>query len=448
MLLVGGLFLACGQEAPVLRADIPVRAEERSLLVGILRPNSVEVRAFPLVEGRVESPWMIGFEADEGLNVQVWTYTQTLGELRLSPGVQSFVTAGGRPLPTPSRVLSRPLADATLGEWTELPAPDPRLSGLRLPLSCTSFTVQEEPLPDQVRASFMVSSLGRLILGNLNGEVYWARPDGNFVLLGRGPRFNDAFAQSDGTIHLAAASGELWRATLSSADPPVWTATLAATLPDRDDVWFIVGDPAAGSEERYVATGYGLYRFQGGAYQLALSRNGPRALSWMGPGVVRGIYGYEYFVTGLEAGLPVEDNVHSNVAAGGMTALGWVPGFGGVGGVEYGTLYRRRGQDDWVPIEGLAPTIFQIRAVAPYVDSFVYARPDAIIEIVDGRGCDVYPTVLVPNDPDPAELGVKVEEGVTNGGRVELTVVGTDVAALGFRGRGQSPRLFWFRGPR
>lgn len=437
---------ACSKEAPVLRADIPLAPSDRSVLIALLRANKVEARAYAVEDQQLDAPWMLGFESEEELRLQVLGYSQTLAQLQLQPGPLSFaaIDAPGRPLPTPARVVERRLADANLSEWTEVDAADVELLGQRLPLRCTNFSISEATLPDEVRAMFLVVSGERLLLGNADGEVYLARPDGSFTLLATLGRFFDAFALDDGTIYLGGRSGQIWRATLSTTDPPVLTATIAATLPDGGDVLFLTGDPAGTAEELYAATEQGLYSPIGGTWTRRYNQGRPRGLAWLGAGTPRGVYGYEFFLRGLQDGNEVQDQVHFNTAAGGMTVVAHVPGLGGVGGVEYGTLYRRIRQSEWEPVAGLEPSIFQIRSIAPYGFGFVYARPDGVLEVLDGKGCDAYPTVRVVGDPDPAELGQKVEDGIDNGGRTELTVVGRDLAALGFRGGGRSPRLFWF----
>ncbi len=439
--------LGCSKEAPVLRADIPLGPLDRRALIALLRPNQVEVRAYAVEDQQLDSPWMLGFEPEEELRLQVLGYSETLAQLQLQPGPLSFASEGapGRPLPAPARVLERRLAEATLGEWTELDVADPELLGRRLPLRCTNFAISEAPLPNEVRALFLVASRERLLMGNAAGEVYLARPDGSFTLLATLGRFFDAFAQDDGTLYFGGESGQLWRGTLSTSNPPVLTATLAATLPDSGPVLFLTGDPAGAPGELYAATDQGLYSEVGGTWTRRYNQGRPRCLAWLGAGSTRGVYGYEFFLRGLQDGVAVEDQVHFNTAAGGMTAVAHVPGLGGIGGVEYGTLYRRLGQAEWDPVGALEPSIFQIRSIAPYGFGFVYARPDGVLEVLEEQGCDSYPTVRIANDPDPAELGLKVEEGITNGGRTELTVVGLDLAALGFRGGGASPRLFWFK---
>lgn len=436
----------CGKEAPVLRADIPLGPQDQSALIALLRPNRVEVRAYAVVDQQLDSPWMLGFEPDDELRLQVLGYSQTLAQLQLQPGPLSFAAEGApsRPIPAPGRVLERRLAEATLGEWTEVDVADPELLGRRLPLRCTNFAISEAPLPNGVRAMFLVASRERLLVGNADGQIYLARPDGSFTLLATLGRFFDAFAQDDGTLYFGGEAGQIWRATLSTTNPPVLTATLAATLSDGGPVLFLAGDPAGAPGELYAATDQGLYSEVEGTWTRRYSQGRPRGLAWLGAGSTRGVYGYEFFLRGLQGGVEVEDQVHFNTAAGGMTAVAHVPGLGGVGGVEYGTLYRRLRQGEWDPVGALEPSIFQIRSIAPYGFGFVYARPDGVLEVLEEQGCDSYPTVRIAGDPDPAELGLKVEEGITNGGRTELTVVGSNLAALGFRGGGASPRLFWF----
>jgi hypothetical protein len=442
LLLLGG----CSKDAPILRADIPLEPGDRSVLISLLRPNSIEARAYAVEDQQLDAPWMLGFEAEEELRLQVLGYSQSLAQLQLPAGPLNFAETGApsRPLPAPTRVVERRLAEATLGEWTEVGAADAEVLTRRLPLRCTNFTVSEAILPNEVRAMFLVATRDHLLMGNADGEIYLAKSDGTFTRLATLGRFYDAFAQDDGTVYLGGESGQIWRATLSRTEPWVLTATLAVTLPDGGPVLFLAGDPAGAPGELYAATDQGLYSEVGGTWTRRYSQGRPRGLAWLGAGTPRGVYGYEFYLGGLRDGALVEDQVHFNTAAGGMTAVAHVPGLGGIGGVEYGTLYRRLRQGEWDPVGDLEPSIFQIRSIAPYGFGFVYARPDGVLEVLEEQGCEAYPTVRVVGDPDPAELGAKVEEGIDNGGRTELTVVGLNLAALGFRGGGTSPRLFWF----
>jgi hypothetical protein len=230
LLLLGG----CSKDAPILRADIPLEPGDRSVLISLLRPNSIEARAYAVEDQQLDAPWMLGFEAEEELRLQVLGYSQSLAQLQLPAGPLNFAETGApsRPLPAPTRVVERRLAEATLGEWTEVGAADAEVLTRRLPLRCTNFTVSEAILPNEVRAMFLVATRDHLLMGNADGEIYLAKSDGTFTRLATLGRFYDAFAQDDGTVYLGGESGQIWRATLSRTEPWVLTATLAVTLPD------------------------------------------------------------------------------------------------------------------------------------------------------------------------------------------------------------------------
>lgn len=437
------LAASCRPEPVTVRADIPVDANDKSVIIAVRSPaGAPQVRAFDVVDGEIDPPWLIDLEESSSLSIDVLAYERTLAELDVTAGTLTPVEEGPRrALPEPARVFHQTITDDLVDEWTRLDALPEALAAIRIESPCHVFDVTKVSLPEDVPATFLVAVDDRLLLGNAAGGLYIASPDGTFARLVYEGVFADAYAEDDGTLHLVGARGRVVRARLVADEFEV----LEDETVGAQDLHFVAGDPAGGTI-RFVSSISRVHAHDEEGWREAFSVPKPRGMSWIGDGRVRGIFGYESDVRGLEDGEDAVDAVHSTIIAGGITALGFVEGFGAVAGTEFGQLYLRRRQNDWLFLQGLDPALLQIRDIVAYRDGFLYARPDGILEVVGTVACPHTTPIGPTNDPERPELGDKVEDIVETGHRSELTVVGIDVAALALVGAGaRVQRLVWFR---
>lgn len=445
--LLGSLlfFASCAPDPVTLRADVPFESGDASALVAILRPNlPPELRAYAIVDGQLDAPWNVGVEAEDAWTVQVLVYDAPLAELRIDPGAVKPTTEDvSRPLPTPDRVLTRRLSDRALdGDWSTSTPMDTALAAVRLPILCETFARTEVRLPNDTPATFVVAlDDTRALLGTLAGEMYVAHPDGRLdsVTSTLGIVY-DAFAVADDEVYLGVEGGLVTHVRVAGAALTV----LDAERVGNDDVLFLDGEP--GTELRFLLDQERAQRRDEEGWHRVFGIGRPRGLGAIGGGLARAVLGYEPHLYGLETDRDPEDLVTDSTIAGGVTTLGRTP-LGVVAGTEYGQLYRRKGPDDWEYLEGLDPALLQIRGIATYEEGFVYVRPDGLLQVVGGQACPYITTVSEVGDPDDPQIGVPVEDAARTGGRAELTIVGRDIAVLGWRGPedARRPELWWLR---
>ncbi len=439
-------LVCCAPDPVTLRADVPFEASDASAIVALLRPNEApELRAFVIEDGAIEPAWNLPVADTDRWKVQVLVYDVPLTELGLEAGVLVPVTEGAsRALPSPARVLTRQLANRSLLDNWETSAPiDADVAALRLPLVCATFDPVEVDLPDDAPAMFLVAlDDARLLMGNRDGAMYVATPDGALEpITSTVGLVYDAFADDAGDLYLAATDGLVVHARVVADRLEV----LSTESVGNDDVLFIDGETEVGSEVRFVLDTERAQRRDASGWSRIFGFGRPRGIASIGGGLGRAVVGYNPFAWTFDV-MDLEDNVTDSTIAGGVTSLGRTP-MGIVAGTEYGQLYRRNGNDDWTFLEGLAPELLQIRGIAAYEDGFVYARPDGVLQVVEGQACPYVTTVRRLGESSATEIGVPVEDAARDGGRAELTVVGRAIAVLVWRGpeNDRKPQLWWFR---
>ncbi len=440
------LLASCAPDPVTLRADVPFESGDASALVAILRAEQPpELRAYTIEDGRLDPAWNVGVEADDSWTVQVLVYDAPLADLRLSPGVVKPTTDDvSRPLPTPDRVLTRHLAARTLDDgWSTSTPMDSALEAVRLPSLCATFDRTEVRLPTDTPAMFLVAiDDERALLGDLAGDLHLAYPDGRLqsVTSTLGLIY-DAYADDAGDLFLGGEDGRVLRARLvGDALEVIDTETIG-----NDDILFLDGDRDPSAEVRFVLDEGLARKRDANGWTTIFTFGRPRGLLAYGDHA-RAVVGYNPHAWAMDPDEELEDLVTASTIAGGVTALGVTP-LGVVAGTEYGQLYRRNGQDDWVFLEGLDPALLQIRGIATYEEGFVYVRPDGLLQVVGDEACPYITTVAEVGDSDDPQIGIPVEDAARTGGRAELTIVGRDIAVLGWRGPESSRRneLWWLR---
>lgn len=439
---------ACGPERPPpLVTELPLTATDQSVILGAVRGGeTIELAALPIRDGRVEAPSTLPL-ATEALTLFALAYAEDLDGLALDPGPLTLASpdAPTRPLPEPDRLFRQVIEGATAGPWEELPRLEPPLRDARLPARCSRFTPRELRVPGDVSPTFLVASGDAILLGNLAGEIHRVTRDGRATRLFTGRLYFDARARADGRLELAGEGGQLDLGTLIPGDPPRLEVTPLATLPTGGELLFFTGDP--GGDERFAASDSGeVLRFAAGAWTPIFQRPRPLGLAWLGPGMVRGVFANEFYLYGRDESGVGEDSVHASAIAGKVTSVALVPAVGPVAGTEYGQLYVRRSQGDWVFLEQREPALTQIRDVAAFGPGFLVARADALVQAIGETFCPSPTPYGRPGDADRPEIGLEVRDGYARRGRAELTVVGRDAVVTGWRGpeAERTPRLVWF----
>lgn len=444
-----GLVIACGSESVLLETQIPLIADDQSLIVSVAELDRVsELRAYAVQDRQIDAPWLLSYRAESQWTLHALTYQNSLSQLGLTAGPLGLAGPDEprRPLPRPDRILQSNLMQGAIGDWETEDTLAASLAAVRLPANCAPFQFDPYPLPGGVLVTFMVVAHERLLMGNLNGELYLAQSDGQFRRLEQSGLFYDAYVQTDGTMYLGGPNGRISRARWTDPNDPMSSLELTdlAPLPSPADVWYIDGNPASGTSEHFVGlSDRSLHRFQNDAWtQLLAASDQIQQLVWLGPDFVQAVIDDERFVIGYDQNQPTQEIIVNASIPGGITFLARVDPLGAVAGTGFGQLYVRNNLGDWNLLSEEAPAREQIRGIHAYDSGMIFVRETILTQVLDQEICAVRTVVNLTD-----RLGNSTRSEASDGGRAELSVVGREVVIQGQQTiDGQTvPVLFWFR---
>jgi hypothetical protein len=359
-----------------------------SAILAFEHPDQLQLFAVTLHEDGPARwpPWEI--EEHERVELGALVFDLPLADLAISPGVLGEAREGEltRSLPAPVRSFAASMNASGPEPWQATEGISERLGSVRIagqPTSCMPFALEQFEFPARDDTRFLVEAGdGVALVGDGARQVF------RFDIGGAWTPVEVVGAPVDEPLWSAfrAPDGELWfggkrlfrgqlneRLELSAVPDSTVTGTITMLDGGRD---------VDGQLELFALTAGGdMLRFEEPRWTLLHHFGGENETSfrlglvWMNPGEAFAVHQSSTAAIRYLQGAVQEEQV----AAQGMSALGYVPNLGLIAGGQAGAVFVRNDGGDWSQIAE-APTLPSVvRVISPHSSGFLYGGGSGLL---------------------------------------------------------------------